>query len=79
VLALSAISLKAPDSSAHSINSPDRAVAFQVPANGLIALLRCMTIAPKVAVGDGALGFWKALPQVFGETRFYRQPPPSAR
>jgi putative transposase len=24
--------------------------------------------APKLAVGDGALGFWKALPQVFGTT-----------
>lgn len=29
---------------------------------------RGLTIAPKVAVGDGALGFWKALPQVFGTT-----------
>jgi putative transposase len=28
--------------------------------------------APKVAVGDGALGFWKALPQVFGDTRWQR-------
>ena len=27
---------------------------------------RGLTIAPKLAVGDGALGFWKALPQVFG-------------
>ncbi|MBW3605144.1 MAG: IS256 family transposase [Actinobacteria bacterium] len=25
--------------------------------------------APEVAVGDGALGFWAALPQVFGSTR----------
>jgi len=33
---------------------------------------RGMTNAPKIAVGDGALGFWKALPQVFGETRFQR-------
>jgi transposase-like protein len=24
---------------------------------------------PKLATGDGALGFWKALPQVFGHTR----------
>jgi putative transposase len=30
---------------------------------------RGLTIEPKVAVGDGALGFWKALPQVFGNTR----------
>ena len=29
-------------------------------------------IDPKLAVGDGALGFWKALPQVFGETRVQR-------
>lgn len=27
---------------------------------------------PKLAVGDGALGFWKALPQVFGRTRRQR-------
>lgn len=28
-----------------------------------------LKIAPKLAVGDGALGFWKALLQVFGETQ----------
>jgi hypothetical protein len=28
--------------------------------------------APEVAVGDGALGFWAALPQVFGTTRVQR-------
>ena len=33
---------------------------------------RGLTIAPKLAVGDGALGFWKALPQVFGHTRAQR-------
>jgi putative transposase len=33
---------------------------------------RGLTIDPKVAVGDGALGFWKALPQVFGTTRGQR-------
>lgn len=33
---------------------------------------RGLTIDPKLAVGDGALGFWKALPQVFGETRVQR-------
>lgn len=33
---------------------------------------RGMTTAPKLAIGDGALGFWKALPQVYGETRFQR-------
>lgn len=27
---------------------------------------------PRLAVGDGALGFWKALPQVFPETRWQR-------
>jgi len=33
---------------------------------------RGLTIAPKLAVGDGALGFWKSLPQVFGRTRAQR-------
>jgi len=27
---------------------------------------------PKLAIGDGALGFWKALQEVFGETRAQR-------
>jgi putative transposase len=33
---------------------------------------RGLTNDPKVAIGDGALGFWKALPQVFGTTRAQR-------
>jgi putative transposase len=33
---------------------------------------RGLKIAPKLAVGDGALGFWKALPQAFGDTRWQR-------
>ena len=33
---------------------------------------RGLKIDPKLAVGDGALGFWKALPQVFGNTRAQR-------
>lgn len=33
---------------------------------------RGMTIDPKLAIGDGALGFWKALPQVFPTTRDQR-------
>lgn len=33
---------------------------------------RGLQMDPKVAVGDGALGFWKALPQVFGTTRCQR-------
>ncbi len=33
---------------------------------------RGLKVAPKVAVGDGALGFWKALPKVFGKTRRQR-------
>jgi transposase-like protein len=33
---------------------------------------RGLTIDPKLAIGDGALGFWKALPQVFGNTRAQR-------
>ena len=33
---------------------------------------RGLTVDPKLAVGDGALGFWKALPQVYGKTRTQR-------
>ena len=33
---------------------------------------RGLKIDPKLAVGDGALGFWKALPQVFGSARAQR-------
>lgn len=33
---------------------------------------RGMTIDPKLAIGDGALGFWKALPQAFPTTRVQR-------
>ena len=33
---------------------------------------RGLTIDPRLAIGDGALGFWKALPQVFGHTRTQR-------
>ena len=33
---------------------------------------RGLQIDPKLAIGDGALGFWKALPQVFGTTRAQR-------
>ncbi|MCA1606464.1 MAG: IS256 family transposase, partial [Acidobacteria bacterium] len=33
---------------------------------------RGLTVDAKAAVGDGALGFWKALPQVFGSTREQR-------
>jgi transposase-like protein len=33
---------------------------------------RGLSAAPKLAVGDGALGFWSALPKVFGETRRQR-------
>jgi len=28
-----------------------------------------MTVDPKLAVAEGALGFWKALPQVFSTTK----------
>jgi hypothetical protein len=30
---------------------------------------RGLSIAPEVAVGDGALGFWKALDETFPSTR----------
>ena len=33
---------------------------------------RGLTKAPKLAIGDGALGFWKALPQVLQKTRGQR-------
>lgn len=33
---------------------------------------RGLTVAPKLAVGDGALGFWKALAKVFPATRTQR-------
>ena len=33
---------------------------------------RGLKVDPKLAIGDGALGFWKALPQVFGATREQR-------
>ncbi len=33
---------------------------------------RGLTVDPKLATGDGALGFWKALPQVFPTTRTQR-------
>lgn len=33
---------------------------------------RGLTVDPKLATGDGGLGFWKALPQVFGTTRAQR-------
>lgn len=33
---------------------------------------RGLSVDPKLATGDGALGFWKALPQVFGDTREQR-------
>lgn len=36
-----------------------------IKANGLVT-------GPELAVGDGALGFWKALAKVFGETRHQR-------
>jgi transposase-like protein len=34
--------------------------------------VRGLSVDPKLAIGDGALGFWKALPQIFGETRAQR-------
>ena len=33
---------------------------------------RGLTIDPELAIGDGALGFWKALPQVWSKTRAQR-------
>jgi transposase-like protein len=33
---------------------------------------RGLSVDPKLAIGDGGLGFWKALPQVFGTTRAQR-------
>ena len=36
------------------------------------AAARSEARAPQLAIGDGALGFWRALPQVFGTTRDQR-------
>ena len=33
---------------------------------------RGLEAGPELAIGDGALGFWKALPQVFSQTRIQR-------
>src|SRR3954464_940976 len=33
---------------------------------------RGLTIAPEIAVGDGALGFWKALDKIYPRTRHQR-------
>ena len=33
---------------------------------------RGLEVAPKPAVGDGAMGFWAALHEVFGQTRVQR-------
>tara|TARA_Y100001001_G_C7709409_1_gene202745 strand:- start:50 stop:346 length:297 start_codon:yes stop_codon:yes gene_type:complete len=33
---------------------------------------RGLKIGPELAVGDGALGFWKALPKVYGQTSSQR-------
>jgi transposase-like protein len=42
-----------------------KALLLDVKARGLV-------IDPKLAIGDGALGFWKALPQVYSTTREQR-------
>lgn len=42
-----------------------KALLLDVKARGLV-------LDPKLATGDGALGFWKALPQVFSTTRQQR-------
>lgn len=42
-----------------------RGLLLDVKARGLV-------IDPKLAIGDGALGFWKALPQVYENTREQR-------
>ena len=46
-----------------------KALLLDVKARGL-------AIAPQLAIGDGALGFWKALDQVFPSTREKTNPPP---
>ncbi len=33
---------------------------------------RGLKLGPELAIGDGALGFWKALAKVYGETRAQR-------
>ncbi len=39
----------------------------------LVDLKACgLSIAPEIAVGDGALGFWRALDEAFPSTRHQR-------
>jgi putative transposase len=38
----------------------------------LDAKARGLITAPKLAIGDGALGFWKALPQIYATTKWQR-------
>jgi putative transposase len=40
---------------------------------------RGLSIAPEVAVGDGALGFWKALDETFPATRIWLRARPRFR
>ena len=42
-----------------------KALLLDVKSRGLV-------VDPKLAIGDGALGFWKALPQVYPATREQR-------
>lgn len=39
---------------------------------------RGLSVAPEIAVGDGAMGFWKALEEIFPATRHQRCPRQSA-
>ena len=34
---------------------------------------RGLEVGPQLATGDGALGFWKALPKVYGESKAQRR------
>jgi transposase-like protein len=40
--------------------------------NLLKYLSRGLSTAPKLAIGDGALGFWNAISKVYPETRHQR-------
>ena len=56
--------------------SAELALPIRLPVNGRELLLdlkrRGLKTAPDLAIGDGALGFWNALREVFGATKEQR-------
>jgi len=52
---------------------PDGHAGERAELEGMLVDLKArgLSIAPEVAVGDGALGFWKALDETFPSTRHH--------